>query len=182
MLTSPHTTAIASGARAACAGNNSGSESAGTSATVSFHPAAPAPARPGSSTWTSRSRAAGAAATAASTRLNRPAIACAVDLIEQVRRRHHLSAQPASARRSPRLTPRSNRAAPVPAWTAGGPHTGQVRSRAGSVVLQGEHDLEQRDGGPATGPAPGPPPAARTAHPGAPAPPARTPAPGPGRR
>ena len=116
--------------------------------------------------------------------------------------------QPAaqSPRRSPRRTGRwrpSTAAQPgqaVPATGLGqvdrqvelgrpGPRSALGRTRSpgrssagGGVVLQDEHDLEQRVRGQATASGPAPPPAARTARPGARTPPGRPPAPAPAAR
>ena len=102
-------------------------------------------------------------------------------LVEQVGGRHQptrAARRAAAPRRGPRpgSASRSNRAAPGPGRDAGGPHAGQARARPRGVVLHREHDLEQRV--PGQGPVRGQRrrPAARTARPGAPARPARTPA------
>ena len=135
--------------------------------------AAPGPARRASITGTARTRVAGAAASGPGPRRT-SARAVRRRRFEQVRGRRHRPAQPGRSCRRPR-TPRRSQVE-VARGTAAVARLSRhppVRSgfdgpRRRPVVLQGQHDLEQRVPGQRPRPARAPRPGARTARPGAP--------------
>ncbi len=132
---SSKTTATASGVRAACASNSSGSVASGTGRAVSFHSLSTRRRSAGSRTSMALSGRSGRAATAVSTLTRRPARARAVSWSKRSVLNSSTPPMPAGAPsavgRSPSENSRSKRATPVPTrWletaTSGeGPEAGE---------------------------------------------------------